>query len=80
MILIISSILQLKLGKVANINFHLIDRALVVFIPIIPFFFIKGLKYYTKLAIHYTVSVLITTMLVTKGRIKVVLAGENLEF
>lgn len=45
LITIVSSILQLILGKTSDTNFHLIDRAIVMCIPITAFFFIKELKY-----------------------------------
>lgn len=64
LITIVSSILQLILGKTSDTNFNLIHRGIVMCIPITSFFFIKELKYndYIKLAIHYAVIVLITML------------------
>lgn len=63
---IFSSIINLILGRVNDSYIHLIDRAIIILIPILFYFIVKQIKtnIYLKILLHY-ISTILLVMLAT---------------
>ena len=61
---IFSSIINLILGRVNDSYIHLIDRAIIILIPILFYFIVKQIKtnIYLKILLHYISTILLVML------------------